>query len=91
MIKIVTTINNRRTAILAFERANLERLLDNQPVYVDLQALGQHADYDDPIQDVVVMAEETLQDVRARLISVGLPVPEFDDPKPGDPSVVKRA
>lgn len=90
MLKIVTTINNRRTAIFAFERVNLERLLADQPVLIDMQALVQHADYDEPIQDIVIMAEETMQDVHRRLTNVGLPLPAFESLGPADPPLIRK-
>lgn len=82
MLKIVTTLNNRRTLILALERVNTDRLHQDMPMVIDLQALRQSADYDEPFQDLVIFAEETLEAAHAKLVDLGLPMPGWQEPTP---------
>lgn len=88
MLKIVAVVNNRRTLFLGLARTNTERLHDDQPIVVDSQAIGgiEVDGFPCPIQDIVLLAGESLADVHAQLIAAGLPLPPFED----TPTVYRR-
>ena len=81
MIKMIATINNRRTLFLGLERTNTDRLHDDQPIPIDLQAMLATTDVPD-VQDIVLLAGETLAEVYAQLAE-GIPgLPPFQEPVP---------
>ena len=59
VLRVVATVNNRRTLFLGLSRENTRRLHQNEPIPVDAQALAQTSLLDGPIQDVVLFAGET--------------------------------
>ena len=70
MIKLLTVLNNRRTLMLGLSRANTERLHDDQPIAVDLQALllmAGHGTAFPDVQDVVIFAGETEGEMKQTL------------------------
>jgi hypothetical protein len=72
MLKVIATVNNRRTLFLGLSRENTRRLHKGQPIPVDAQALTQGALLDGPIQDVVLFAGET-EDACAEELGQWLP------------------
>lgn len=78
MLRVVVTINNRRTLFLGLDRANTKRLHNGQPIVTDIQALG--STESDPIQDIVLCADETLGDLHTKL-SKYLPLPPIEKDK----------
>lgn len=77
MLKVLTTVNNRRTLFLGLDRENTNRLHGGKPIAVDVQALA--ATVDGEVQDVVLFAGETLADVHAEL-SQFVPLPPLEEP-----------
>lgn len=72
MIKVLAQINNRQTLILGLDRENTTRLHSGKPIAIDIQALAaQH----DSVQDVVICAGESLGDIEAELLDLGLVLP----------------
>lgn len=76
MLRIVATVNNRQTLFLGLDRTNTDRMHQGDPVVVDLQALT--ANIEQPVQDIVLCADETLADIHADL-SRFLPLPPLED------------
>lgn len=79
MLKAMAQINGRKTLILGLERANMERLIADQPIAIDVQALLQATPSIDEVQDIWLVGGETLADVHADLAK-GLPMPPFEEP-----------
>jgi hypothetical protein len=73
MIKVIAQINNRKTLILGIARDNVDLMMTDHPMIIDLQALQQEAKMWEPIQDIIIIADETLEALHAQL-SVGLGV-----------------
>lgn len=73
MLKIVASVNNRETLFLGLDRENTTRLHEGKPIVVDAQALTAQLKHG-PIQDVVLCAGETLDDIHAEL-SQYIPLP----------------
>lgn len=71
MIKMVATVNNRRTLFLGLSRENTTRLHDDQPIAVDVQALLALLPVDD-VQDVVIFAGETEESMADQLRQYGV-------------------
>lgn len=78
MIKIVSTVNNRQTLFLGLDRANTTRLHEGQPIVFDAQVLLRGLD--EPVQDIVICAGETLEELHGEL-SKYLPLPPFTTPE----------
>lgn len=66
MLKIVATVNNRQTLFLGLDRENTTRLHEGKPIAVDAQALTQQSQ-GGPVQDIVLCAGETLDDLHKEL------------------------
>lgn len=79
MLKVLATVNNRRTLFLGLDRVNTARLHEGKPIHVDAQALAATAE--GPVQDVVLFAGETTAEIHAEL-SQYLPLPPFQEPTP---------
>lgn len=75
MLKVVATVNNRRTLFLGLDRENSNRLHEGKPIVVDLQALAPVGD--GRLQDLVLCAGQTLAEVHAEL-SQFLPLPPWE-------------
>ena len=73
MLKIVATVNNRQTLFLGLDRENTTRLHEGKPIAVDVQALNQTS-RGGPVQDVMLCAGETLEDIH-RELGQYLPLP----------------
>lgn len=85
MLKIVATVNNRKTLFLGLDRANTTRLHLGKPIVVDAQALiptgtGQ-------VQDIVLCAAETAAELHAEL-SRYMPLPPYVETGPDDAPVL---
>lgn len=76
MLRVVANINNRRTLFLGLDRNNTDNLHVDQPIVVDYQALMQTSG-GQPVQDIVIFAEETLEQVHQNLLDAGLPLPPY--------------
>lgn len=74
MLKVVTTVNNRRTLFLGLDRENTTRLHEGKPIAVDVQALMAQAKDAGPVQDIVIVAAETVELIH-RELSRYLPLP----------------
>lgn len=78
MLKILATVNNRRTLFLGLDRTNTDRLHEGKPIPVDAQALAATTP-GGPVQDIVLLAGETQAEIHAEL-SKHLPLPPFQEP-----------
>ncbi len=85
MLKVLATVNNRRTLFLGLERENTARLHDDKPIVLDLQAMTQSIEMAAPVQDIVILAGETLRDVYAQLLEVMPELPPYVEPEPDQP------
>lgn len=79
MIKAVAHINNRATLILGLDRRNTDSIHAAKPIVVDLQAILQGSPNTEAVQDIVIVAGETLQQVHADLARF-LPLPPYEEP-----------
>lgn len=57
------------TVFLGLDRENINRLLDNQPIHINGSEVG-------ITQDIVIVANETLNDCIEDLRALGLPIPK---------------
>lgn len=74
MLKIVATVNNRQTLFLGLDRRNTTALHAGKPIAVDAQALLAQSKDGGPVQDIVICAGETLEDIH-RELGQYLPLP----------------
>lgn len=83
MIKVIAVLHNRRTLILGLDRVNTQRIHADQPIVLDLQALVQSIGHglDGPVQDIIVIGGETLEDVYTQLHEVLPTLPPFAEMK----------
>lgn len=78
VLKIVATINNRRTLILGLSRENTTRLHDNKPIAVDVQALTA-ALSEGPVQDIFICAGETERDLHMEWSGLIPNLPSYEE------------
>lgn len=90
MHKAYALVNNRRTLFLGLTRKNTERLHEDKPIHIDLQAMLATSTLDGPVQDLVITAGETERDTY-EMWSQFLPLPPYVEVGPDDaPSVFRR-
>lgn len=82
MLKIVANVGGRATLFLGIDRANTERLHADMPIKVNAEELLEPTSMD-KVQDVVLVAGETVADLIDQLRRGGMPIPE-DVPAEGE-------
>lgn len=82
MLKIVANLDGRATLFLGIDRENTSRLHADMPIKVNAEELLEPTGMDQ-VQDVVLIAGETMADILDQLRRAGLPLPD-DLPDEGE-------